>query len=370
MIYYRDPLRLIGQSTSLTPVPEGGSVAGSVASMSPRELLQAFCEYQTRRGLSPATQTAYRQYILQLVLWLGDRPLHDLQPADIELVYLGHWSSRFTGRYGRPPSGRTMRNHLIALNAFFGFMTRFGIVPRNPMDSIERPRIHQRRNDHLSPGESDDLLAACLTPGEQILIPFLRWTGLRGGELATLLKRDVDLEQMLITVRKSKTDAGLRTIPVLPPLVQPISSWLAYQRRLASSIPTGRSSQAVWVSRSDTPRCGRWSSGLRRARECVPVVQLTSTAATSPTSPHTPSDARLVRTSSIEASGSKSWRGCSAMRRRVPPRNAMRNWYTPPSSPKLSRDSQILDDTDRRIDPDGHILNPEAARSKTALSQD
>jgi integrase/recombinase XerD len=217
-------------------VPQAGLI-GPPSDRRTGQLVAAFSQYQARRGLSAATQTAYGQYLAQFVAWLGTRPLQTVRPADIELGYLPCWDGGFRDRYGRSPSRRTIRNNLVALNSFFAFLARFEHVTMNPMAQIERPRIVQRRNDRLSTSESDALLAACRTPAERIVVPLLLWTGMRGGEAESLLKRDVDLPQRLIVVRQSKTPTGLRTIPILHPLVGPIGSWLAHQAELGLDDP-------------------------------------------------------------------------------------------------------------------------------------
>jgi integrase/recombinase XerD len=110
-------------------------------------------------------------------------------------------------------------------------------VPSNPIEQIERPRIPQGRNDRLDNHESEALLRACKTPAEHIVVPLLLWTGMRGGEAESLLKRDVDLDSRLIVVRESKTATGLRTIPILQPLVPAISRWLVHQATLGLDRP-------------------------------------------------------------------------------------------------------------------------------------
>jgi site-specific recombinase XerD len=141
-------------------------------------LVAAFWQYQARRGLSSATHTAYGQYLAQFVEWLGDRPIQAVRPADIELGYLVDWDPRFRDRWGRSPRPRTVRNDLVALNAFFAFLARFEHVTSNPIAQIERPPIVQGRNDRLTTSESNALLAACLTFAERIVVPLLRWTGI------------------------------------------------------------------------------------------------------------------------------------------------------------------------------------------------
>src|SRR5207249_501791 len=59
----------------------------------------------------------------------------------------------------------------------------------------------------------------------------LRWTGLRVSEAAAILDEDVDLSQREIRVRVSKTARGIRTIPILPVLEEPVGAWRAYCQR-------------------------------------------------------------------------------------------------------------------------------------------
>jgi integrase/recombinase XerD len=205
--------------------------------LSDDDVLEAFWRYLTLRGVSPATRTAYGQYIGRFIAWLAHREFREVRARDVELEYLPYWEETFLSRYGRSPSPRTVRNHLIALNALFAFLARFEHVPSNPIEQIQRPRITQGRNDRLTNQESEALLSACKTPAEHIVVPLLLWTGMRGGEAESLLKRDVDLDARLIVVRESKTVTGLRTIPILRPLVPPISRWLDYQAMLGLDEP-------------------------------------------------------------------------------------------------------------------------------------
>ena len=59
-----------------------------------------------------------------------------------------------------------------------------------------------------------------------MLIWLLRWTGLRVGETLGLTVEDVDLERRVIRVRASKTDAGLRTVPIVDELGVVLLTWI------------------------------------------------------------------------------------------------------------------------------------------------
>ena len=103
------------------------------------DLVAAYWRYQARRGLSSATRRAYGQYLARFAAWLGTRPVDAVRPADIELGYMAYWDGWFRVRYGRSPSPRTVRNNLVALNAFFAFLARFEHVTSNPVAQSNGP---------------------------------------------------------------------------------------------------------------------------------------------------------------------------------------------------------------------------------------
>jgi integrase len=204
-----------------------------------RNLLDAFWMYSRRRGRASATQVQYAVYLDPFVAWVGDRDLKEITAHQIELEWLGQWYEDFQQRHSRLPAPKTVANHLTALTSFFTFLERFDHVDRNVMRRIDPPRATQRPNDWLKPEEDEAMLAACRSPQENIIVPFLRFTGLRSGsELVHLTKRDVDLTARTITVRKSKTPRGRRIIPIVAELVPTIDRWLDYERILGHDDPS------------------------------------------------------------------------------------------------------------------------------------
>lgn len=74
---------------------------------------------------------------------------------------------------------------------------------------------------------------------ECILAVVLLFTGLRRGELLSLEEQDIDLENQVIHVRKSKTQAGIRDVPIPNRLVPWVKKWkeigLGISRRVMES---------------------------------------------------------------------------------------------------------------------------------------
>jgi integrase len=120
-----------------------------------------------------------------------------------------------------------VRLHLSALKSFFGYLDDRGLLEgRNPVERIKAPRVRRRPNDRLRADEDAALLEACVSEQEKVLIWLLRWTGLRVGEALALSVEDVDLERRVVCVRASKTDAGLRTVPIVDELGVVLLKWI------------------------------------------------------------------------------------------------------------------------------------------------
>jgi integrase/recombinase XerD len=198
------------------------------------QLLRAFEGYLARTGHSAATRRKYLDGLDSFASWIGDRNPGSLRRAEIE-EYLGGWWSEFEERRGRPPALGTYRAKITALKAFFAFLETFdylvdadGRPARNVVALLETPRIERKPIDWLTAEEDDALLASSGTPNENILVSLLRYTGLRVDEARSLTIGDVNLTfgEESVRVRKSKTAAGKRTIPLAPGFIPRLEDWL------------------------------------------------------------------------------------------------------------------------------------------------
>jgi integrase len=200
-------------------------------------LIAAYESYCSRRGRATGTLRQYRPVLNSLAVWAGDRDPRTLVAADIEMGWLTGWCDQFQARRGRPPAPKTVRNALTAVKSFFGFCQRYGFITPNPAAGIDLPRIEPKFNDWLTPDEDAAVIAACRSPQERIVIPMLRFTGLRASELTGLTNEDVDLRAGVIVVRHSKTPRGRRTIPIVPELEPFIQAWIRFQTVVGRAAP-------------------------------------------------------------------------------------------------------------------------------------
>ena len=155
-----------------------------------------------------------------------------------------------------------------------------GLIDRNPVRVNPRnrkltapppKRTWIDRADHLAAlldGAGTLDAAARRRPGQRrALIATLAFAGLRIGELLALTWQDVDLARGTITVRRSKTDAGQRTVDMLPVLRDELT---AYRAR------AGHVDQAARAFATSTG--GRLSESAVRNRILAPAVELADAA--------------------------------------------------------------------------------------------
>lgn len=206
-----------------------------------------------------ARASKYLGYVDQFREWACNRNPADVTADEIEFEYIVVWEQRFLAMHGRCPSPRTTRNRLAALRSFYSFLENRewlrdsdGRAAINPMRRIESPKIPRRPNDWLSPEEDAALLAGATSAQERFVIMFLRWTGLRVDEARHVTISDVKMldGKESIRVTRSKTNAGLRTIPIAPELLPELRlriSELQHRGEFSSAMPVfaGRSGEAI-----------------------------------------------------------------------------------------------------------------------------
>ena len=211
-----------------------------------REAVDAFLGHLKRKGRSAKTLQKYRPYLEAFAEWAGDRSPASLTTADLDFGFLGVWGEQFERRNGRSPSPQSLRGVVGAISGLYRFLVNYGFLVdkdrhpvSNPALALEPPSIRQKPNDFLRAAEDEELLDTPMKSHEEILVWFLRWTGLRLGEALSLRMSDVDLVESVVYVRASKTDSGVRAVPIPPELRLRIASWIEHVRAAGVYRPNG-----------------------------------------------------------------------------------------------------------------------------------
>jgi integrase len=197
-------------------------------------LVTSFDSYLARQARTQGTRRKYRAAINHYTDWLNDQAPRSATTAEID-CYLDHWRHRFHTQHGRPAATASYRAQINALRAFYTYLDRISLITDtrgrptpDPMRKILPPRSQPPSNDWLRAAEDHALLACDGSLQERFLIALLRWSGLRISEATALTLADLDLTpgNEALTVRKSKTPAGRRTIPIIPELQPVLQHWL------------------------------------------------------------------------------------------------------------------------------------------------
>jgi integrase len=191
---------------------------------------RAFDEYQHSRLLSPRTRTHERH--------LRDRHLAALKHRRIQDVTAGELACRLRELRGSYAEWTCVGVYRV-LAGTFALAVRRGIITRSPVDGLAPSERPKQRNSkpvaRLEPTTLAKLVQAGATLRWRAALALAGWAGLRLGELRGLRWADVDLDAEVLHVRRTlqrdgtpqptKTQAGLREVPLLPDLRHLLVAW-------------------------------------------------------------------------------------------------------------------------------------------------
>lgn len=142
---------------------------------------------------------------------LGNRPLKDLTPLDIQAYYSRELASgRLDGSGGL--SRRTVHHHHRLLFQALKQAVKWRILAINPAEAVEPPKPEKPDIEVLDNEELGKLLNVARPTRSYPAILLAATTGMRRGEVLGLRWRDVDLDKHLLAVSQSleETKDGLR----------------------------------------------------------------------------------------------------------------------------------------------------------------
>jgi integrase len=154
------------------------------------------------RDCKASTLQDYRNVVRVLNRSFGDRKLEEITSEQVE-----HWLA------GKEGSNRTRQKYLVILGAIFRRAMKAYGLPRDPTDTVERPRVRRpSKIDVLRPEEVLELVRAAASDQDAAIFHTAAFGGLRMGELLALRWRDLDFARSTIHVRENWT-AGQTTTP-------------------------------------------------------------------------------------------------------------------------------------------------------------
>ena len=171
-------------------------------------------------NLSPTTKTGYRQQIDKRIKpSLGRTPLKTLSSNQIQ-----SWINSLTQQ---GLSAKTVKNTFLNLSAALDKAEELQMIGRNPCKHIVLPTVKKYNAQVYTMPQVQNILKLAQGTNMYFLLTIEFYLGLRKGEIAELKWSDIDLEEGVvhitrsrvetdegIIVKSTKSEAGIRDIPL------------------------------------------------------------------------------------------------------------------------------------------------------------
>jgi integrase len=161
----------------------------------------------TAPTVKPTTLSFYRAALLHLDD-LGNLPVTRITPA--------HIRDLIAARIDEGYASRTIRGVVQTLALILRRAEGDGLVERNVAALVKLPRLEQKEPGHFTAEQARRFLEVAKDDALYSLYAVALGTGLRRGELLALTWSAVDLGAAHLMVRRGKTAAAVRQVP-LPP---------------------------------------------------------------------------------------------------------------------------------------------------------
>jgi integrase len=175
--------------------------------------------------LSPNSIHTYKKATERAVEAFGAIPIKEITARDVHL-----FTVRFAGSGSDARAKKTVANQLSIIGLIFKHAIVCGYCDNNPVQSVSIPRGLKSQKREAATASEEEIIKKS---ADVWLFPFfILYTGLRKGEALALTGADIDLERRTISVTKSvyfvsnvahvkepKTEAGVRLVPILDPLL-------------------------------------------------------------------------------------------------------------------------------------------------------
>jgi integrase len=197
---------------------------------------------RTSAPIGENTRTQYRDAIERKAIpFFGKMRLGDIRASDVR---------KYIDELGQELEPATVRKYVAAVRALFATAREQDLIPTNPAADV-RVNVAPKRTDDdlpkfLTPDEFQRLLSK--TPEQwRPLVRFVALTGTRIEEALNAVWGDIEREgdRDVLRVRRSKTRAGKRTIPLLRGLAGELKV-----RQLASAYSSKQ--DYIWTTRYGT----------------------------------------------------------------------------------------------------------------------
>lgn len=220
-----------------------------------REIVDWYCNQPDAMGTNAVSVKERRRILDLFASRYGDWPIAKCRP-----VLLSTFMTDLERARGQPASKWTRKRWAGTVQCAFNAGAKLGLIDRNPFTGLTLPCGENGRD--LTDAEFRSLLRLASAPFRRVLF-FVRYTGVRPGELRELTLDQVDLVKRVLLQKKHKTahKTGRPRRIVLPQVAVNLLHWLTPR--------AGPDGHLFLNSRGCPWRIGSLCKNLRTLREAA-----------------------------------------------------------------------------------------------------
>lgn len=153
------------------------------------QILSQYLDFlEIEKGLSPNTIDAYRRDLgdfLDFCCTKGAEELNSIERTHVNSYMLALHDKKYTAT--------SVMRKIASLRGFFKWLSANEIIPKNPVLTLEQPKIPRKLPKVMTVEEINLILSQDLTKSEKVIIELLYGCGLRVSELVNLQMKDIDI---------------------------------------------------------------------------------------------------------------------------------------------------------------------------------
>jgi len=177
-------------------------------------------EAKHREDIKHRTWMNYKSHKDDLVLHFGSRPVEEIGAVDIDQDLKTCKAMDY--------SKTVVNTRKVVWSGILDYALSEGKIRFNPAMSVKLPKGLKQGKRRAPEDDVVNVIVSNATDMDFGFIPFfLLCTGMRRTEALTTRTENVDTKAWEIRIPVSKTEAGVRTVPIVKPLRDPLKAWMS-----------------------------------------------------------------------------------------------------------------------------------------------
>lgn len=172
-----------------------------------------------RDEVTERTWKNYAPHLENIISLYGDQPIEEITAFDV--------SQDLQSLKAKGLSHTIVNQRKSIWNGIFDYAMGQRDIPYNPAMSVKLPK-GLKKGKRTAP--TDEVINTIIQNADDMefgFIPFfLLCTGVRRSEALHRKKSDINTATWEMVIPKSKTEAGIRAVPIIQPLREPLQAWM------------------------------------------------------------------------------------------------------------------------------------------------